>query len=311
MSTAAPTLARVAQRPRADRFGRLLLVAGLIVPASLIAVVALLAKGSALSFQAFGPGFVTAQTWDPVHLRFGALPFIYGTFVSSFLGLLLAIPIGIAVAIFLAEPGLRWLKSPIGTGVELLAAIPSVVYGIWALFVMAPWIYLHVSTPASERLGGFPLFGPPAQQAAMIAGALVLTVMVLPSLAAVSRDVIRAVPQGMREASYALGTTWWETTWRIVLPAARPGIIGAVILAFGRAVGETIAVTMVIGNRPAISASIVQPAYTMASVIANEFTEATAPVYISALIEIGLLLILLTLLLNVGALLLIRRVTQE
>jgi phosphate transport system permease protein len=310
MSAGAQSLRRPAARPPRERFATLLLVSGLIVPASLIGILALLAKGSALSLRTFGIGFVTARVWDPVHLHFGAATFIYGTFVSSLLALVLAIPIGVSVAIFLAEPGLRWLKAPIGTGVELLAAIPSVVYGIWALFVMAPWVLVHVAGPASDRLGRFPFFAPPAQQASMLAGALVLAVMILPSLAAVSRDVIRAVPQGMREASFALGTTWWETTWRIVLPAARPGIVGAVILAFGRAVGETIAVTMVIGNRPAITASILQPAYTMASVIANEFTEATSPVYISALIEIGLLLILITLLLNVLAVLLIRRVTR-
>jgi phosphate transport system permease protein len=310
MSARAQALARPAARPQREWFATVLLVAGLVVPISLIGIVALLAKGSALSLQAFGLGFITARVWDPVHLQFGASTFIYGTFVSSGLALVLAIPIGVSVAVFLAEPGLGWLKGPIGTGVELLAAIPSVVYGIWALFVMAPWVFTHISSPASEHLGGVPFFAPAAQQASMMAGALVLAVMILPSLAAVSRDVIRAVPQGMREASFALGTTWWETTWRIVLPAARPGIIGAVILAFGRAVGETIAVTMVIGNRPSITASIVQPAYTMASVIANEFTEATSPVYVSSLIEIGLLLILITLLLNVLALVLIRRVTR-
>jgi len=311
VSTGAPALARATSvRPPREAYGRILLLAGLVVPASLIAILALLIKGSALSIGTFGPGFVVAREWDPVHLHFGALTFIYGTFVSSIIGLLLALPIGIAVAVFLAEPGLGWLKGPIGIGVEMLAAIPSVVYGLWALFVMAPWVYLHISSPASERLGRFPVFAPDAQQASMLAGALVLTIMILPSLAAVSRDVIRAVPREMREASYALGTTWWETTWRIVLPAARAGIFGAVILAFGRAVGETIAVTMVIGNRPSITASVVQPAYTMASVIANEFTEATVPLHISSLIEIGLLLILITLALNLGALLLIRSVKR-
>ncbi len=311
IGTGTTALRRASPRPRRDAYGGVLLIAGLTVPAVLLAIVAILTRGSVLSLQRFGLGFIAGRTWDPVHLDFGALPFIYGTFVSSFIALLLAIPIGVAVAIFLAEPGLRWLKGPIGTGVELLAAIPSVVYGLWALFVMAPWVFQHISHPLSERLGAFPLFGPPAQQASMLAGALVLTVMILPSLAAVSRDVIRAVPQGMREASYALGTTWWETTWRVVLPAARAGILGAVILAFGRAVGETIAVTMVIGNRPAIVPSLLQPAYTLASVIANEFTEATSALYISSLIELGLLLILSTLVLNLGALLLIRSVTRE
>ena len=299
-------LRRAEPRPNRDRFGTLLLGAGLIGPVLLIAVIGLVGFDSRASIQKFGVGFFTARTWDPVHGQFGALTFIYGTFVSSILGLLLALPIGIAVAVFLAEPGLNWLKGPIGTAVELLAAIPSVVYGIWALFVMAPFLYLHFSNPASERLGAFPLLGPPAQQASMLAGGVVLTIMILPTLSAVSRDVIRAVPGTMREASYALGTTWWETTWRVILPAARTGIFGAVILAFGRAVGETIAVTMVIGNRPQIVPSLVQPGYTLASVIANEFTEATGTFYISALIELGLILILLTLLLNVAALVLIR-----
>lgn len=299
-------LRRAEPRPDRDRFGMVLLGAGLIGPILLIAIIALVGFDSRASIQKFGFGFLAARTWDPVHGEFGALTFIYGTFVSSVVGLLLALPIGIAVAVFLAEPGLNWLKGPIGTGVELLAAIPSVVYGIWALFVMAPFLYAHFSNPASERFGAFPLLGPPAQQASMLAGGLVLTIMILPTLSAVSRDVIRAVPGTMREASYALGTTWWETTWRVILPAARTGIFGAVILAFGRAVGETIAVTMVIGNRPQIVPSLVQPGYTLASVIANEFTEATGKFYISSLIELGLILILLTLLLNVIALVLIR-----
>ena len=297
---------RAAPRPTRDRFATLLLGTGLIGPILLIAIIALVAANARLSIQHFGPAFLWGRTWDPVHDVFGALPFVFGTFVTSILGLLLALPVGIAVAVFLAEPGLDWLKGPLGIGVELLAAIPSVVYGIWALFVMAPALYLHVSLPLSERFGAFPLFGPPAQQASFLAGSLILTIMVLPTLASVSRDVIRAVPGTMREASYALGTTWWETTWRVVLPAARTGIFGAVILAFGRAVGETIAVTMVIGNRPQIVASLVQPGYTLASVIANEFTEATDRFHISSLIELGLILILLTLLLNAVALLLVR-----
>ncbi|HEX6487770.1 MAG TPA: phosphate ABC transporter permease subunit PstC [Candidatus Dormibacteraeota bacterium] len=299
------------QRPSLDNYQRLLVALGLLIPALLVLIIAMLFIGSRESMGRFAFGFLTGRTWDPVHQQFAALPFIYGTFVSSLIALLLALIIGVAVAIFLAEPGLAWLKGPIGIAIELLAAIPSVVYGIWALFVMAPWVYLHISSVLADKAGQLPVFAQPAQQASMLAGALVLTVMILPSLAAVSRDVIRAVPGAMREASYALGTTWWETTWRVVLPAARAGIFGAVILAFGRAVGETIAVTMVIGNRPFITASVVQPAYTLASVIANEFVEATGGLYISALIELGLILILLTLVLNFVALLLIRSVTRE
>lgn len=304
-------LSRPAARRRGQVYGRVLLGAGLLIPLLLLLIVGLLADRSTLSLQRFGIGFVGGRTWDPVHGQFGALPFIYGTFVSSIIGLLLALPVGVGAAIFLTEPGLRWLKGPIGTGVELLAAIPSVVYGLWALFVMAPFVLTHVSAPLADRVGGVPIFGPPAQQASMLAGGLVLAVMILPTLGAVSRDVIGAVPAALREASYALGTTWWETTWRVILPAARAGIFGAVILAFGRAVGETIAVTMVIGNRPVISPSLVQPGYTLASVIANEFTEATDALYISALVELGLILILITLALNLLAMLLIRSVESR
>ena len=311
MASTSLAVRRPAPKPRRERYGLLLLACGLVAPLALIVIVVLLGVDSQLSIRRFGLGFLVGRTWDPVREVFGALPFIYGTFVSSIVALLLALPVGIAVAIFLAEPGLAWLKGPIGSGVELLAAIPSVVYGIWALFVMAPFVLDHVSGPLADRAGGFPLFAPPAGAASMLAGGLVLAIMILPTLSAVSRDVIRAVPREMREASYALGTTWWETTWRIVLPAARAGIFGAVILAFGRAVGETIAVTMVIGNRPAISTSLVQPAYTLASVIANEFTEATDPLQTSSLIELGLILILLTLTLNLVAMLLIRSVGRR
>jgi phosphate transport system permease protein len=193
-----------------------------------------------------------------------------------------------------------------GTGIELLAAIPSVVYGIWALFVLAPFSLQHLETPVTEHLGfvGF-LSGPPRQYSFFTAS-LVLAVMILPTLAAVSRDVIRAVPRGLRESSVALGATWWETTWRVVLPTARAGIFGATVLALGRALGETIAVTMVIGNRDEIPPSVFSPGYTLASKIANEFSEATGTLHPSALIELGLVLILVTLTVNLVALLLVR-----
>jgi phosphate transport system permease protein len=192
----------------------------------------------------------------------------------------------------------------------MLAAIPSVVYGLWGLYVMAPWVFRHIDVPIVDRLGWIgPLQGP-ARQQSLFAAALVLAVMVLPTLASISRDVVRSVPSGMREASFALGATWWETTWQVVLPAARAGIFGATILALGRALGETIAVTMVIGNRPEI-APLFSPSYTLASQIANEFTEATGVLYSSALIELGLVLVLVTLTINVFAQLLVASVVER
>jgi phosphate transport system permease protein len=194
----------------------------------------------------------------------------------------------------------------IGTGVELLAAIPSVVYGIWALFVMGPWLLTHVEAPVSKSLGFLPPFAGPARQTSVFAASMVLAVMVLPTMAAVSRDVIKAVPFGLTEAGVAIGATWWETTRKLVLPAARSGIIGAGVLALGRALGETIAVTMVIGNRPDMPSSIFAPAYTLASVIANEFSEASGALYNSALLEMGLVLVILSLVTNTIALTLVR-----
>jgi phosphate transport system permease protein len=191
--------------------------------------------------------------------------------------------------------------------VELLAAIPSVVYGIWALFVMAPFVYDHVELPLSQRMPFLPLFSGTPRQTSLFSAALVLAIMILPTLTAVSRDILASVPRGLRESAVALGATWWEAIWRVILPAAKAGIFGATVLALGRALGETIAVTMVIGNRPEISASIFAPAYTLASVIANEFTEATGTIYPAALIELGLVLILITLAINVLAQLLVRR----
>jgi phosphate transport system permease protein len=212
----------------------------------------------------------------------------------------------VAVSLFLAEPGAQSIRGAIGTGIELLAAIPSVVYGIWALFVLAPFSLKYLEAPITEHLGFIGFLGGPPRQSSFFTASLVLAIMILPTLAAISRDVIRAVPRGLRESSVALGATWWEMTWRVVLPAARAGIFGATILALGRALGETVAVTMVIGNRPEIPASIFSPGYTLASVIANEFNEATGAIYTSSLVELGLVLILVTLTVNVLALLLVR-----
>jgi phosphate transport system permease protein len=294
-----------------DNFRLITALVSLLAPLALVGILVIVVQQSWPSITHSGISFLTTRAWNPVTNQFGALTFVFGTLVTAFIALLLAIPVGVGVAVFLAEPGLPRVRGAIGLGVELLAAIPSVVYGIWGLYVLAPWLLLHVSRPLSERFPKFPLFEGPAQQTSILITSVVLAVMVLPTLASISREVIKAVPWGLREAGVALGGTWWETTWRIVLPAARPGIFGAVILSLGRALGETIAVTMLIGNRPEIQGSILKPAETLASVIANEFAESTGKLYPAALMEIGLVLMGVTLVVNVLALLLVRSVAEQ
>ena len=301
--------AGAAKRPP-DRFRTVSGVVAGIVPMLLVLIVVILWLQARPALQKFGLGFLWATDWNPVTENFGALPEIFGTVATSLLALVLALPVGIAVALVLAEQGQTTIRGIIGTGIELLAAIPSVVYGIWALYVMAPWTYLHLEVPISARFGFIGWLSEPSPRSLVTAG-LVLAIMVLPTLTAISRDVIKAVPRGMKENAIALGATWWETTWRVILPSARGGIFGATILALGRALGETIAVTMIIGNNHELPHSIFQPAYTLASVIANEFTEATGAVYPAALIELGLVLILVTLVVNIVALLLVRSISRE
>jgi phosphate transport system permease protein len=301
----------VASRPAPDPFRVVSAAIAALAPVALLCIVGILVYQATPAIQQYGLRFLVTRAWNPVTDNFGAITFIYGTVATSAIALAISLPVGVGVAVFLAEPRLAGIRSAIGTGVELLAAIPSVVYGLWGLYVMAPWVYLHVESPLSLHLGWIPVFAPPARQTSILTASLVLAVMILPTLAAVSRDVIKAVPGGVREASFALGATWWETTWRVVLPAARPGIFGATVLALGRALGETIAVTMVIGNRPDIPASVLQPGYTLASVIANEFTEATGRLYPASLVELGVVLVLVTLSVNLGALLLVRSVTRR
>ncbi|HSR25769.1 MAG TPA: phosphate ABC transporter permease subunit PstC [Candidatus Eisenbacteria bacterium] len=310
MATASAAAASKRARP-ADRFRTATTVVSLAAPVVLILVVVVVAIGALPAIRHFGAGFLVSREWNPVTQRFGALPFVYGTVVTSLLALAMALPVGIGVALFLAEQGMSGVRGAIGTGVELLAAIPSVVYGIWGLYILAPWLLVHVSRPLAERLGGVPVFAGPARQTNVLIASVILAVMVLPTLSSISREVIRAVPAGLREASVALGATWWETVWKVVLPAARTGIFGATVLSLGRALGETMAVTMVIGNRPEIEASLLAPAYTLASVIANEFNEATGTLYPAALVELGLVLMLVTLTVNALALLLVHRVSRE
>jgi phosphate transport system permease protein len=262
-----------------------------------------------LSLSRFGLSFLTGREWDPIQGEFGALPFVYGTIVSSLLALLIAVPVSIGVAIFLVEQAPRVLARPLAFLVELLAAIPSVVYGLWGIFVLAPTMREPVGPPLQKWLGWLPLFRGTVTGIGLLTGGVILAIMVTPIITAVVRDVLAAVPVSQREAALALGATKWETT-RIVLANGAPGIAGAIILGLGRAVGETMAVTMVIGNRPVISASLFEPSYTIASVIANEFTEATGDLYLSALVELGLVLFLVTFIINGAARLLVWSVTR-
>ncbi len=265
---------------------------------------------STVSIQKFGWGFLTSSEWDPVMDQYGALPFIYGTLVSSFLALLIALPIGVGIAIFLSELAPRWIERPFSFAIELLAGIPSIVYGLWGFFVMVPWIRTTVEPFLTEHFGSIPLFVGAPYGVGMLAAGMILSIMILPIISSLSRDVLNAVPVAQKEAALALGSTRWEAT-RIALSYSRSGIVGATILGLGRAFGETMAVTMVIGNRPVIKASLFEPAYTMASVLANEFTEATSEMYISALIEIALVLFVVALIVNGAARLLVWSFTRN
>ncbi len=293
-----------------DRFYRILLVmATLLVVALVLSIGYELWQNSTLSRHAFGWNFLITSTWDPALTdTFGALPFILGTLITSAIALLVAIPLGLGTAIFLAELAPDWLRGPLGFLAELLAAVPSVVYGIWGLFVFIPAFVQPSAKLLNNTLGFLPLFQGPVFGPSRLAAGLLLAIMVFPTITAVSRDVLRAIPNNQREAAMAMGSTRWEMIYQVLLPYGISGLLGAIILGLGRALGETIAVTMVIGNNLDLSASILHPGYTMASVIANEFTEATFDLYLHALIEIGLVLFVITLLINLLARLLIWRV---
>jgi phosphate transport system permease protein len=263
---------------------------------------------SKLSLAKFGLGFITSSDWDPVRDQFGALPFVYGTVVSSLLALLIAVPISLGIAIYLSELAHPKVRTPMGFLVELLAAVPSVVYGLWGIFALCPWLRETVEPTLAKLFGFLPFFQGPHQGFGMLAGGIILAIMITPTISSVSREVLRAVPHTLREGAIGLGATKWEVVRVAVLPYAKSGLLGAVILGLGRALGETMAITMVIGNRSEISISLFAPSYTMASVIANEFTEATGEVYLAALAEVGLLLFGVTVALNVFARLLVWRV---
>lgn len=266
---------------------------------------------SAQSRHRFGLNFLWSTTWDPVAGQFGALTFVYGTLVTSALGLLVAVPLGLGAAIFLAELAPRRLSDNLTFLIDLLAAVPSVIYGLLGVFVLVPIMRTEIQPALKSVLGFTPLFRGPAYGIGFLTAGLVLAVMIVPFIISVSREVLLAVPGDQREAALALGATRWEATWKAVVPYARTGIMGSIFLALARALGETMAVTMVIGNNPTISSSLLSPGYSIAAVLANEFSEATGNLYLSSLIELGLVLFLLTFVLNGLARLLIVATTAR
>jgi len=267
-------------------------------------------KESLPSLQLFGWDFVTSSEWDAVQEQFGSLPFLYGSVVSSILAILLATPLSVGTALFITDIAPSKVGSIVAALVELLAAIPSVIYGLWGILVMTPWLQQTVQPFLIDKFGFLPLFQGAPYGVSMMAAVFILMIMIIPIITSITKEVLLAVPVAQKEAAYALGATRWEMLRMALLPYARSGILGAVILGLGRAIGETMAVTMVIGNTPQISLSLLAPAYTMPSVIANEFAETTSKLHASALMEIGLILLFVTLLINVMARLLIWSVTR-
>ncbi len=292
-------------------FRALPVLAALLILVTFLSIGYELWQNTPLAREKFGLGFLTSDEWDPVQQKFGALPTIYGTLQTSVLALLFALPLGLGIAIFLAELSPSWLRTPLGYVVELLAAVPSVVYGLWGLYVYLPAFVKPTAQALNTSLGFLPIFDGPIYGPSRFAASLLLTIMILPTISALCRDVFLAIPSSQREAALALGATKWEMISQVLIPYGLSGILGAAILGLGRALGETVAVTMVIGNNHDLSASILHPGYTMASIIANEFTEATYQLYIEALIEIGLVLFAITLALNLIARLLVWSVTRR
>jgi phosphate transport system permease protein len=274
---------------RGAAIGVLLLLSGVII--SLI-------EGSLPAIRAFGFGFLWSQSWNPVTDKYGALPAIYGTILTSFIAMLIAVPVGLMIAFFLTELCPKWLRRPIGIAIELLAGIPSIIYGIWGLFIFAPFLQATLQPFLINTLGNVPgigsLFSGPPYGIGMLTSGLILAIMVLPFVTSITRDVFEAVPPVLKEAAYGLGCTTWEVVRNVVLPYARVGVIGGVMLGLGRALGETMAVTFVIGNAHRISASVLAPGTTISATIANEFTEAVGDLYTSALITLGLILFVIT-----------------
>ncbi len=296
---------------RGDRvYRRVLTGFALALPVLILIILGVLFVDALPALRRFGPSFLWTSTWDPIAEIYGAAPMIFGTLASSLLALLIAVPLALSVAIFLTEFSPRWLRQPVAFLVELLAAIPSVVYGLWGIFVLIPFLRSYVVPPLKAVFGWTPFLQGVFYGNSLFAGGIILAIMIVPYIAAVSREVLLAVPASQREAALAMGATRWEAVRSAVLPYGRAGLMGAIILGLGRALGETMAVTMLIGNRHDISVSLLQPAYTMAAAIANEFSEATTGMYQSALVEVGLILFVLTVAVNAVARILIWRVAR-
>jgi phosphate transport system permease protein len=284
-----------------------------LVPILLLTIFVAVGVAAWPALRAFGFSFVTSSDWDPVAKHFGAAPAIYGTVVSSILALVIATPLALGVAVFLSEFAPTWLRQPVAFTVDLLAAVPSVIYGVWGMYVLVPVLRTHVMPLLRDtlHLGVLPLFSGVAYGPSMFAAGLILAIMCLPYISAVTREVLAAVPRSQREAALALGATRWEVIRDAVIPYARSGIIGGIMLGLGRALGETMAVTMLIGNRHEISASLFAPGYTMASLIANEFSEATGDLHLSALMAVGFVLLIVTFLVNAVARWLVWQTARE
>lgn len=305
------TVARLQGAATGDRVFRILLtLAALAIPVLLGFLVWELWIGSRLAMAKFGLNFITTSTWDPVAGQFGALPLIFGTLLSSLIALLIAVPLSLGVAIFLTEFAPPAIRRPIAFLVELLAAIPSVVYGLWGIFFLVPVLKESFFPFLRNTLGFIPFFQGTIYGNSMLAAGIILAIMVMPYIMSVAREVIATVPSSQREAALALGATRWEAAWTAVVPYARSGIVGAIILGLGRALGETMAVTMLIGNRHEIATSLFAPGYTMAAAIANEFTEADTDLHLSALAYVALALFAVTVIVNAAARLLIWRVSK-
>ncbi len=296
-------------------FHKTAVLAAFLVATTLFATVIAIAYDSRISIQAFGIwGFLKSSEWNPVTQTFGAFPFIIGTLISSAIAMILGVPISFGIAVFIAEIAPSWIKKPIAGAIELLAAIPSIVYGLWGLVVFAP-VFTQMEPWINDHLGAIPgiglLFQGPPMGIGMLTAGIILAIMVLPYMSSIMRDVFLVVPSSLRESAYAMGATTWEVAWQIILPYTRSAVIGGVFLGLGRALGETMAVTFVIGNSNMLSPSLLMPSATIPSVLANEFTEATTQLYLSSLIYLGLILIAVTLAVRFLAVLLIRRLGRR
>lgn len=303
-------------RHKADRIGdavfrwvSFLFALSVILLMALIFLVLL--KESAPAIRGFGFRFFSSSVWDPVNADFGALPAIYGTVVSSIIALVIAVPISLGIAVFLTEMAPKRARGPVGTAIELLASIPSIIYGMWGLFVFAPFLSEKIEPFMIERLGFIPLFRGAPLGIGMLPAGFILAIMIIPFISSVMRDVFQMVPPMLKESGYGVGATKWEVIWNVVIPYARSGVVGAVILGLGRALGETMAVTFVIGNAHEISLELLNPATSISATLANEFTEAVEDIYLSSLVELGLVLFVITFVVLALAKLLIRRFSYQ